>query len=127
MNNPVLTKSFVAGGTIVPFTLVKFGADDNTVVAAAAVADFLLGVADIPHQGNAVTGERVDVVVNGVAEVKYGGTITRGQLLTTDASGYAVAAAPAAGTNNRIIGVALQSGVSGDVGSVLLSQGSVQG
>lgn len=127
MNNPVLTKNFLAGGTIAPFTIVKFGSDDNTVVAASAVADFQLGVVDIPAQGNASSGERVDVVVGGVAEVKYGGNVTRGALLTTDGSGYAVTAAPSAGTNNRIIGVAMQSGVSGDVGSVLLSQGSVQG
>ncbi len=127
MNNPVLTKNFIAGGTIAPCIIVKFGADDNTVVAAAAVSDALIGVVDIPAQGNAVAGERVDVVVNGVAEVKYGDNVTRGQLLTADSNGYAVNAAPAAGTNNRIIGIALQNGANGDIGSVLLSQGSMQG
>ena len=127
MKNPGLIKSFLAGGTISPYTAVKFGSDDDTVVAAAAVGDLLLGVVDIPAQGDVESGERADVVLTGVAEIIYGGNVTRGQKLTVDANGYAVAAAPATGVNNQILGVALVSGVSGDVGSVLLAQGVMQG
>jgi hypothetical protein len=48
-------------------------------------------------------------------------------MLTTDSSGRAVTAAPAAGVNNGVIGVAFVSGVLGDIGSVILSQGRIQG
>lgn len=124
MLTPTLTKGLNAGGTIEAYRIVKFGADDNTVVKAAAAADSLLGVSTgVP----AATGERTDVILSGLAEVTYGGNVTRGALLTADSDGRAIAAAPAAGANVRVIGVAWVSGVSGDVGSVLLRQGSMQG
>lgn len=122
--NPV-HKSFRAGGAISPFRLVRHGTADDTVVQASAVGDALIGVnVNINVPG---AQARVDIVISGVAEVEYGGTVTRGALLTTDASGRAVVAAPAAGTNNRIIGVALEAGVVGDIGTVNLSPGSFQG
>ncbi len=43
------------------------------------------------------------------------------------ASGRAVTAAPAGGVNNRVIGIAMVSGVVGDIGQMIVSQGSVQG
>ena len=124
MSNPTLQKNYVAGGAIPAFTIVKLSSD-TAVVAAAAVADFLIGVSgDIA----AASGERCDVTLAGIANVLAGAAITRGALLTTDASGRAVTAAPAAGTNNRIIGVALESaGAANEVIRVALSQGSFQG
>ena len=47
--------------------------------------------------------------------------------MTTNASGLGVAANPAAGVNNRIVGVALTSGVSGDIISVSVSLSMLQG
>lgn len=124
MLNPVLTKNFLAGGTIPAYSLVKFGADDNTVVVAAAATDAIIGVTTSLA---AASGERVDVIVCGVAEVVLGGAVTRGGFITSNASGAGVAPAPAGGTNNRIAGVALQSGVSGDVASVLVVPLGTQG
>lgn len=121
--NHEFNKGFVAGAAIAAKRIVKFGSADNAVVQAAAVADFSIGVSDLA----AASGEHVTVVMGGIAIVEYGGPITRGALVTTDADGKAVAAAPAAGANNRIVGVAMVSGVSGDLGSVLLQPGSVQG
>jgi len=113
VNNPLLTKNFTAGGTINAYRIIKFGSSDAEVLQAAAVSDSLIGV----DAGlGAASGERVDVVVSGAAEVEYGGAVTRGGLLTSDADGKAVAASE----DDRIIGVAMQSGVSGDIGSVLL-------
>ncbi|NCJ06678.1 DUF2190 family protein [Synechococcales cyanobacterium C] len=123
MRNPLLLKNFAAGADIAPFRIVKFSTTDDLVVQAAAATDALLGVVEL----GAATGERVDVITHGIAEVEYGGTVTRGALLTSDTSGRAVAAAPATGVNNRIIGIAGVSGVSGDVGSVILYPGSIQG
>lgn len=112
--NRGLVKSFVAGAAIAANRIVKFGASD-VVVQGAAATDYLLGVAD----SDAGSGARVDVVMTGSVEVVLGGTVTRGALLTTDANGKAVVAA----AGNRVIGIALQSGVAGDIGDVLLAQG----
>ncbi|MGE0388447.1 MAG: capsid cement protein [Gammaproteobacteria bacterium] len=122
--NPVLTKSFLAQAAITKYRIVKPGSADGQVLQAAAVGDAMIGVA---NEIDAAIGERIDVVLVGIADVEYGGTIARGDLLTSDANGKAVAAAPAAGTNNRIVGVALVAGVSGDIGSCVVSQSRPQG
>jgi hypothetical protein len=121
---PGLITSHNAGGAIAKRRIVKFGATDLLVVAAALAADFLMGVTtDIA----AAADERVDVVRTGITPVEYGGAVTRGAPLTSDAQGRAVTAAPAAGANVRIIGYAEVSGAAGDIGSVLISPGVMQG
>lgn len=124
VRNPVYLP-FFAGGTIAPNLLVKIGAADQTVIAAAAATDKILGVSVMNI--TALSGDRVDVVVNGEYEVKLGGTVARGDFITSDASGLGVAAAPAAGTNNGVVGMALEAGVAGDLIAVQLSPGTRQG
>jgi len=123
MRNHDFVKGFIAGGTVAARRIVKFGSGDTAVVQAAAATDSLIGVSDL----GAALNESVSVIMGGVAAVEYGGNVTRGQLLTADSNGKAVAAAPAAGVNNRVIGVAMLSGVSGDIGSVLINPGAFQG
>ena len=103
--------------------IVKRDAADDQVIHAAAVGDAMWGVA----QHDAAIGKRVRLRIYGVSEVEYGGTVTQGDQLTSDANGKAVAAAPAAGVNNRTIGIAAVSGVTGDIGSVTLYPGQIQG
>ncbi|HMN55647.1 MAG TPA: DUF2190 domain-containing protein [Ottowia sp.] len=124
MSNPLLTKSFVAEAAINTYRIVKFGTTDDAVIQGAAAADALIGVVESVAPA---LGERCDVVLAGIAEVKLGGGVTRGGLVTSDGTGQGVAAAPAAGANNGVIGRALMSGVSGDVIPVLLSPGTTQG
>jgi hypothetical protein len=70
----------------------------------------------------------VEIVTHGIAWVEAGAAIAVGLPVTSDASGRGVAAAPAAGTNNRIIGFALEAAVAaGDQIRVLLSPGQIQG
>lgn len=126
MSVPTLIRNFVAGtGGVGLNRIVKFGAADGEVVNSAAATDAHIGVCIQP--GGAAAGARADVAVDGIAEVVAGGTITRGALVTSDANGAAVAAAPSAGSNNRVLGVAQVSAASGDIFPVLLKQGSVQG
>ena len=54
-----------------------------------------------------------------------GGAITRGDLVTADAAGKAITAAPAAGAACRTIGIALKTYANGDVGEFRLAPGSV--
>lgn len=117
MSNLILKKAFVAGGAIAVNRLVKFGADDNTVVVATAATDPVIGVSDDAH--DAATGDRCDVFLCGIADVKLGvGGITRGLLIGSDATGQGVAVST---IGNRSVGVALMTGVAGDIVPVLLS------
>lgn len=124
MSNPLMFKAFTAGGAINPYRIVRFSATD-TVVQASAATDALFGVnSDLVI----VSGERCEVMTDGIAWVEAGAAITIGALITSDANGRAVTAAPAAGVNNRVIGVALDAAAAaGDQIRVLLSPGSVQG
>lgn len=124
MSNQTMTKQYVAEAAIAAWRIVKFGSTDNYVVQSDAVGDSLIGVVE----GVApAAGERCDVVMAGIAELTLGGSVTRGALLTTDANGKGVTAAPAGGTNNSVIGRALKSGASDDIIPVLLGPGTTQG
>ncbi len=120
-----ITKSYLADGAIPAYTLVKQNAADDHIVAAAAVSDLFIGVT---MELAAASGERADVQMTGIAYIVAGAAVTRGSPVTSDASGRAVAAAPAAGVNNTVIGRALESASAvGDVIRVLLGIGSIQG
>ena len=124
MSNPTLIKNLTAGAAISPFRIVKFSAAE-TVIQAAAATDSLIGVA---NEVGAASGERQDVILEGIAFIEASAAIALGALVTSDASGRAVTAAPAAGTNNRIIGIAMEAATAtGDIVRVLLTPGSFQG
>lgn len=124
MRNEGLQKTLIAGAAVAKNRIVKFGAADTAAIQAAASTDLLIGVSD---NLGASSGEPFDVIVDGIALVEYGGNVTRGQKLTADADGKAIAAAPAAGVNAQIIGIAMLSGVSGDIGSVRIAPSTLQG
>ncbi len=110
---PLLDKTYTAGGTINPYRLVKFGGSDTALLQAAAASDGLIGVAG---QIGAASGEVIDVTLVGIGEVEAGGSITRGNSVTSDANGKAVVASD----GNVIIGKALMSAASGDIVPLLL-------
>lgn len=112
-----------AEGAVIAYTVVKGGASGG-VVQAAAATDKLLGLAtDIA----AATSENCDVIVDGPALAKSGGTVAIGDLLTSDASGNVIVAAPGTGVNNRIVGQALEAAASGDIFRIFVAIGSLQG
>lgn len=125
VGNELFVKAYKAGAQIGPYLIVKWDTADYQVVLAAAATDKLVGVS-VPNI-TAPSGQRVDVVLEGIAQVTAGGTVTRGDPLTSDASGRAVTAAPGAGTNNRLIGFAETSAVVGDIFPIRLCQGLMQG
>lgn len=124
MSNLILAKAFNASGAINPYRIVRITSADN-VEQAAAVSHTLIGVnSDL----TIASGERVEIMTHGIAWVEAGAAIAVGLPVTSDASGRGVAAAPAAGVNNRIIGFALEAAVAaGDQIRVLLSPGQIQG
>lgn len=118
----LLLKNYVAGAAVAAHRIVKPGASDGAVLQGAAATDLLIGVST---ELASDSGARCDVVHAGTPLVQFGGTVTRGQPLTSDANGKAVAAAPAAGAQARIIGFALVSAVDGDIVPFLLAPGYI--
>ena len=117
-------KNFIAKSALGAFLIAAHGAADGEVVQATAATDAIIGVnEELDH----VIGERADVIRCGPARVRYGGNVTRGQPLTAGANGRAVAAAPAAGTNVRIIGYAEVPGVDGDIVEMFINPQTYQG
>jgi hypothetical protein len=120
-----LTINRAASAAIAQFRIVRLSGD-LTVAQSAAATDAHFGICAQP--GGATTANSdCDVAVRGIVEAEYGGAVTRGDLLTSDASGRVITATAAVGANVRVIGLALVSGVLGDVQEILLSQGSFQG
>lgn len=128
MASQQLLRNFIADGAIPQYSLVKLGSDAKHIALATGPTDNVIGIsASGPAAGN-VAGDRVDVTMIGIDRCVAGATFTYGVALTSDGSGRVVAAAPAAGVNNRLIGVALADCTTvGDVVEVLISQGSIQG
>ncbi|MBX9700915.1 MAG: DUF2190 domain-containing protein [Acetobacteraceae bacterium] len=124
MSNVQLFKNFTAGGAIAAFRCVRLSAAE-TVVQATAATDAIIGVVqDVAP----ASGERVDVAVSGIAFAEAQGAVGLGDLVTAQGVGRVQTASPAAGVNNRVIGVALEaSTATGDIIRILLSPGSVQG
>jgi hypothetical protein len=116
--------NYGAGAAIDPCLLIKYGAADGVVVPAAGPTDLIIG-----GNGNigAALGDRIDIVLDDFVEVRLGGTVTRGERLTSDANGLAVAAAPATGVNVQIIGYATVSGVLNDIIWMRIAPSVMQG
>lgn len=119
-----MIKNYTADGATTAYSIAKFGSADGDAALAAASTDKLIGVFDeLAH----ADGERCDVIRAGATLVQYGGTVTRGDWLTANASGLAVTAAPTTGVNASVIGRAEVSGVSGDIVPIVLAVGQIQG
>lgn len=83
-------------------------------------------------QNAPIAGEAGSVRLGGISKVVAGGTITKGQLLASDANGHVVAYTALAGTitngtpdtiafsGSSVVGVALEDGASGDIIAVHL-------
>ena len=104
--------------------ITKYHTTENQHALGAAAADVLSGIAQ--SEPNAANKSLV-VATKGVSKCVAGGTIAIGDLITSDSAGKGVAAAPAGGTNNWIVGTALQIAAAGEKFSVLLSVQRIQG
>lgn len=119
-----ISKSRRADTAIPAYRIVKPGAINGHVALATAATDALAGTT---NQLAAAIGERVDVDMGGIPEVELGGTVAAGDPLTSDASGKAIKAVPAAGANVRIIGFADTDGGNGVVINYTFAPGVMQG
>lgn len=117
--NPLLKKTFKAGAAISARRIVKFGADDDHVIQGATSSDSLIGV--MPRFAAAAAEDRADITIAGLKEVEIGGSVTRGDRITSDSVGRGVAATG----GNSYVGIAFASGVSGDIIPCLICPGTM--
>ena len=116
--NPILTKNYTSGAAVAASRFVKIGAADNEVIQAVDSAVSIIGVSEQVGVSQAdfdAGKKRIDVVHLGIACVELGGTVTRGDWLTADATGRGVAANLAAAGAIHVGGQAFVSGVVGDI------------
>jgi hypothetical protein len=115
----------VAGGAIGANRIVKPHSTEGQTVLATATTDLAWGVCAQP--GGAASGDRLDVVMHGIADVVAGGSIAMGALVTADSNGAAVTLNPGAGVVGRALGVALDSAASGDIFRVVVAPSQMKG
>lgn len=108
MRNTGLTKAFIAAALIPRFSVVKLDSAEDSVAVATAKTDRFVGVvadpADVP------AGKRVDVILEGIAEVRAGATLTKGVDVSVDTQGRVVAA----GAGDEVVGWATEAANAAD-------------
>lgn len=119
MRTEMFIKSYRADAAVGPHLIVKAGAADGSIAQASGPTTAIMGVAD--SLGGS-TGQIMDTVNGGYATVIYGGIVTRGAPLTSDANGKAVVATVA---GSRLIGFAVLAGAAGDKGTVHVQLGTL--
>lgn len=118
-------KNRKATGAIPAYRIVKPGANNGEVTLASAATDALM--ATTGQLAAKAAGDKVDVAMFGLNEVELGGAVANGDPLTSDASGKAVKANPAAGANVRCIGYADTDGTNGAVIPYVYAPHTMQG
>lgn len=104
MGNKII-KTYTAAVDIPAHRLVKFSAD-NTVTLATSGTDDIIGVSD---DVDVKAGNPVDVVLQGVCEVQFAGTLTYGKPFTAGTDGKATALDAEAETPENKAGITLKS------------------
>lgn len=106
--------------------IVKFGSTKEFGTFATAATDKSIGVSDVrgadPNTVTAAVGAELEIVMDGIPPVRLGGSVSYGDLITSNSAGRGVATTTA---GNRYIGVAMSDGVSGDFIPVKISQGLI--
>jgi len=114
MANPGIYKNYKVNGVLSPYRIVAL--EDKAVSQAASAADMLIGTTDeLGKQSNG----GADIALSGLPEVTCGAPVAPGAPLTSDGDGCAVEA----GAGDRIIGFALEDGVSGAIITYIHSLG----
>jgi len=82
-------------------------------VLVAGVGSPIIGVLQTPE----IAGAPVNIMIEGISFVEYGGVVAAGDNLTSDANGKAIVAS----AGSPVLGVAMCSGADTNIGAVLLT------
>jgi hypothetical protein len=124
--NVGLDFTYLAGGAMTQYTFVKHStAADRTVLLADSATAPVIGVC----QDDATSAQRTQIRTGGRTTIVYGGTVTRGDLLTSDSTGRAITytkatvftGTPYIVSGSPVYAVAEESGVVSERHMVLLS------
>jgi hypothetical protein len=105
-----LISAYVAGADIEEYRFVQITSDYTVTLASAG--SYSVGVSE----GRAKTGDRIDVMHSGIAEIIVGaGGVSAGDVIESDATGKAITL-----DEGAVAGIALENGVAGDIISILI-------
>lgn len=113
---PLLIGAFKADGVIAKGKAVKLGTDSEHVAKCTAASDKVIGLL---ADDVAAAEDACEVVLIGGAKGLLGGTVSAGDALASDANGKLVATTTG---GDKVVGMAMESGVDGDLISVLLGK-----
>ena len=116
--NEGLVKAFVAGAAIAKNTIVKFDSLDDKVIVATSNTDLPIGIA---LEAAAADGDRIDVALGGIAELKAAGAITRGDYVVATTGGEAKAGT-AVTAKQQAIGIAMLGVADNDIFPCLIAR-----
>jgi len=116
MRNPCFIRPAIAEATIADGIVCILGtADYSAAVCGADPTAGIIGIAKVDGGGSVASGETVDIVTSGIYPGVAMASITQGQAVTVgDASGGLKPAAPGAGVNAMIVGIAQEDASSGE-------------
>jgi hypothetical protein len=121
--NFILDKGYKATAALTQFLAVKLSTLD-TVAPIAGLTDAPLGIVqETITAGDATNGRMADIRLMGISRAIAGGTITLGDRVKVDATGKLITVPGVAGTNDRVVGIALEAAVLNDQFDVLLTPG----
>lgn len=118
-----ISRKNASGATIPKNSVVTQGAGDDLIALPASIDDPILGVVG---EADILNGEWGDIIVapGSVVPCKAQGAVTRGQRLapaTGGDAGKVSTAAPAGGTNNSLVGIAMRTAADEEVFEVLFA------
>jgi hypothetical protein len=116
-----LVKSFLAEGAILRNRWIKPGTAAGSILTAAAATDLIIGVSS--NIVDTETADMADGILQGIANLKLGGTVTYGARLSSDSSGRGITASGQV----RVGGIAMAAGVVNDIIPVLIYPSNIEG
>jgi hypothetical protein len=122
--NFILDKGYKCTAAVAQFLAVKLSTFD-TVAPIAGLTDAPLGICqETISTADATNGRVADIRLLGISRAIAGGSITLGDRVKVDATGKLITVPGVAGTNDRVVGIALETAVLNDQFDVLLTPGA---
>lgn len=115
LDHPLLPLSRTAGGAIAPYRFCKASTDGKVLQNDSATG----AVQGVNGPNAQTSGEVFTMQCAGIVPIEYGGNVTNGNKLTSNADGKAVVATE----GDDVFGRAMEDGDSGTHGSILLGFG----